>query len=192
MLALSHRYWPCPIDTGSILWELPCLKATGALTKALAAECLESLKKVRIPPSSTVQEELQFFLGRRAGVTHSCGIAQLLPPAGLLLSVAGDTGVFLPEPLPSVQCLGPVEHPGFFEAFKLESQGGDVKFAPCSPWCWCEVRLGAPPWCSPSPPYCPVLVTQSRARQRARCPGWSCCWPAHDGCPMAPGQGGVR
>lgn len=82
-LALSHGYWPCPLGTDPVPWvlalshgccpfpwELPCPKATGALTKALAAECLESLKKVRIPPSSTVQEELQFFLGRGAGVTQ--------------------------------------------------------------------------------------------------------------------------
>lgn len=59
--ALSHGCWSHP--TGA---ALP--KAIWALTKALAAECLESLKKVRIPPSSTVQEELQFFLGRRTGV----------------------------------------------------------------------------------------------------------------------------
>lgn len=54
--------------------------------------------------------------------------------------------MFLPEPLPSVHCLGPVEHPGFFEAFKLESEGEGVKFGPCSPWCWGEGRLGVPPW----------------------------------------------
>lgn len=54
--------------------------------------------------------------------------------------------MFLPEPLPSVQRLGPVEHPGFFEAFKLGSKGGGVKFAPCSPRCRGGGRLGAPHW----------------------------------------------
>ena len=110
-------------------------EAVGALTRAPEAECLESLKKVRIPPSSTVQEELQFFLGSRGGVMQGDSTA-LVPsvPPGLPSPAVGDTGMCLPEPLPSVHRLGPVEHPGFFEAFKLESKawgwGGGCQVCP--------------------------------------------------------------
>lgn len=129
-LVLSHGCWSHPMGVA-----VP--KAIWALTKALAAECLESLKKVRIPPSSTVQEELQFFLGRRTGVTQWDSTA----PSHCWTPVSR---MFLPEPLPSVHCLGPVKHPGFFKAFKLESKGRGVKIASCFPWCWGEGRLGAP------------------------------------------------
>lgn len=70
ILATSCEFLPSPMGADSVPWVLPCPKAMGALTRALAAECLESLKKVRIPPSNTVQEEFQFFLGKGAGVTQ--------------------------------------------------------------------------------------------------------------------------
>lgn len=154
VLVLSSGCWPHPKGAGLVPWVLvlcsecwshltsagptplvlapshgcwPPTKAVGALTKAPAAECLESLKKVRIPPSSTVQEELQFFLGSRGGVTQGGSTALVPsapPPPALPSPVVGDTGICLPEPLPSVHCLGPVEYPGFFEAFKLEDKAG--------------------------------------------------------------------
>ena len=63
--------------------------------KAPADECLESLKKVRIPPSSTVQDELQFF---RIRFPLSIVLVLLSTPAlSRLLSFSsrspGDTGV---------------------------------------------------------------------------------------------------
>lgn len=61
-----------------------------ALTRAPADECLESLKKVRIPPSSTVQDELQFFLGtRRGGSCLGTAQAQVSPRPPRARVVAG-------------------------------------------------------------------------------------------------------
>lgn len=83
VLAPSCWCWPCPTGAGSV-------RGPVALTRAPADECLESLKKVRIPPSSTVQDELQFFLGtRRGGSCLGTAQAQVSPRPPRARVVAG-------------------------------------------------------------------------------------------------------
>lgn len=136
VLAPSHGCWPH--------------QGHWALTKAPAAECLESLKKVRIPPSSTVQEELQFFLGSRGGHTGGQqGPCPLCAQGSLIPAGTTGAGMLLPDPLPLVHRPGPVEHPGFFEALQLEGKGGGggVRFDPALRG---AEGPGSLPWCSPT------------------------------------------
>lgn len=184
VLVLSSGCWPHPKGAGLVPWVLvlcsecwshltsagptplvlapshgcwPPTKAVGALTKAPAAECLESLKKVRIPPSSTVQEELQFFLGSRGGVTQGGSTALVPsapPPQHSLLQWWGTLGFAYRSRFPLSTVLVRLSTPAFSRLLNWKTkQGGGVRLVPCLSWCRGLGRFGCPsPGCSPSPP----------------------------------------
>lgn len=126
VLALSRGCWPHQGCWGSY-------QGTGSRVLGVLEEGEDPPLQHRPGRAPVLPGEQQ---GGHAGGQHSS--CPLCPP-GAPFSGGGDTGMCLPEPLPSVHCLSPVEHSGFFEAFKLEGKkGGEggVRSAPCPPWCW--------------------------------------------------------
>lgn len=149
MLAPPYRCWPCPVGAGPT-------KAVGALTKAPAAECLESLKKVRIPPSSTVQEELQFFLGSSRGVTQGDSTVPVpSAPPGLPSPVAGTPGCAYRSRFPLSTVLVRLSTPAFSRLLNWRvkrEERGESGLPPALPGAGVGKRRCPSPGCSPSPP----------------------------------------
>lgn len=127
MLVPSHECWSHPTGAGPIPWVLAPHQGRWSSYQGTSSRVLGVLEEGEDPPLQHRPGGAPVLPGEQrrghpGGQYSPCPLRP--PPPALPSPVVGDTGICLPEPLPSVHCLGPVEYPGFFEAFKLEDKAG--------------------------------------------------------------------